>query len=282
MVQSSLVPSKDGLNAERSTSQFDGLIADPGDVPHDVSGSQTANSPTTSQGLTRATTTNSQSTRACVDTPSTVFLGESSSLNWAKDSVHRSEADGGPNQSKVRLCFSLPPAQGGEVSTLSLARSGRSAKRVEYLEKIGAFTFPSDAQCQNVLLAYFKWFHPCFPIIDRPLFASAFASRTVSPLLLQAMLFVGATYCNDDLLRSMGFADRLDARTSFYSRAKDIYDTDHEQEKLTIVQALFLMSYWRAGPQIEKNTRHWLAAATNLAQTQGVHRTSVTFCSQGL
>ena len=86
------------------------------------------------------------------------------------------------------------------------------------------------------------------------------------------MLFVGATYCEDTALQNMGFADRLDARSSFYSHAKDIYDADYEQDKFIVIQALFLLSYWRAGPQIEKNTRHWLAAAINLAQMQGIHR----------
>jgi hypothetical protein len=57
-----------------------------------------------------------------------------------------------------------------------------------------------------------------------------------------------------------------------YNRAKDLYDADYETDKITVSQALFLMSFWRAGPLLEKDTRHWLGAAISLAQTKGMHR----------
>ena len=61
-----------------------------------------------------------------------------------------------------------------------------------------------------------------------------------------------------------------------YNHVKDIYDADFETDKVTVSQALFLMSFWRAGPLLEKDTRHWLGAAISLAQTKGMHRASST------
>jgi hypothetical protein len=63
---------------------------------------------------------------------------------------------------------------------------------------------------------------------------------------------------------------------SLSNHIKDIYDADYETDKITVSQALFLMSFWRAGPLLEKDTRHWLGAAISLAQTKGMHRSSST------
>jgi hypothetical protein len=91
-------------------------------------------------------------------------------------------------------------------------------------------------------------------------------------LLLQAVLFVGASQCQEKTLHNVGVADRFEARSTFFHHAKDLYDADYETDKIVVTQALFLMSFWRAGPLLEKDTRHWLGAAISLAQTKGMHR----------
>ena len=96
----------------------------------------------------------------------------------------------------------------------------------------------------------------------------------VSPLLLQAMLFVGALHCDDHVLTELGYGARHRAKFLFYSRAKDIYDSDFERKKITVIQALFLMSFMRAGALLEKDTRHWLGAAISLAQSKALHRSA--------
>jgi hypothetical protein len=73
-------------------------------------------------------------------------------------------------------------------------------------------------------------------------------------------------------MRRLGYHDRQEARNEMYNRAKDLYDADYETDKITVSQALFLMSFWRGGPLLEKDTRHWLGAAISLAQTKGMHR----------
>ena len=216
------------------------------------------------------------SSRSGADSQSTVFLGEASSLSWTSPTVNHPGANGGSGEEFVRLSFPAPAEQSDKSSVSFRVQSARNSKRIEYLRSIGAFAFPDDKILEEVLTAYFKWFHPCFPILDRPSFHRDFAQKTVSPLLLQAMLFVGVTYCAANLLHRLDFMDLQDARSTYYNNAKDIYDADYEEDRVVIIQALFLMSYWREGPQLEKDTRHWLAAAISLAQKLGIHRASAT------
>ena len=89
------------------------------------------------------------------------------------------------------------------------------------------------------------------------------------------MLFIGVIFCSEETVAQIGEESRQDAKSLFYCRAKDIYDADFESNKLAVLQSLFLMSFWRAGPLLEKNTRHWLGAAISLAQSKGIHRSYV-------
>lgn len=54
--------------------------------------------------------------------------------------------------------------------------------------------------------------------------------------------------------------------------AKDLYDITYESNKITVIQSVFLMSFWRAGALLEKDARHYLGVALNLAQTKALHR----------
>jgi hypothetical protein len=138
----------------------------------------------------------------------------------------------------------------------------------------GAFSLPPVGVVEGLLKAYFQWFHPCFAIVDEIDFWSQHRAKTLSPLLLQAMLFVGVLHCEDQTLIELGHGSRHRAKFVFYNRAKDIYDADFETRKITVIQSLFLMSFMRAGALLEKDTRHWLGAAVSLAQSKALHRSA--------
>lgn len=205
----------------------------------------------------------------------TVFLGESSSISLVHGPQTPSTANHPSPAEKTRLRYPIPDSVSIKTSTTPF-ETRRKAARIEYLRKDGAFTYPSSDICEVLLGAYFEWFHPCFPILDRNAFFNAYITKTVSPLLFQAVLFVGATHCNEKVMRDLGFPSRQDTRNEMYNHIKDIYDADYEADKVTVSQALLLMSFWRAGPLLEKDTRHWLGAAISLAQTKGMHRSSST------
>lgn len=138
----------------------------------------------------------------------------------------------------------------------------------------GAFDLPPVGVVEGLLKAYFQWFHPCFAIVDEIDIWTQHRAGTLSPLLLQAMLFVGVLHCEDQTLTELGHGTRHRAKYVFYNRAKDIYDADFETRKITVIQSLFLISFMRAGALLEKDTRHWLGAAVSLAQSKALHRSA--------
>jgi len=171
----------------------------------------------------------------------------------------------------TRLCYPISEAIRDRASAMSYD-SPCGASTVDYLTRGGAFARPAAAASDAILHAYFTWFHPCFPVVDRTVISAAYAARSVSPLLLNAMLFVGSTYASPHLLVEAGFGDRHEAKSCFYHRAKLLYDAGWEDDKIVVMQALFMISFWRAGPLNDKDTRHWLGAAIGLAQARGLHR----------
>ena len=200
-----------------------------------------------------------------------VFLGESSSLGYVPNETEASNALGISPPGAARLRHNVPNAIRAE-SLIPQWEVDRRATRLEILKKDGAFSLPAPHVVEGLLKAYFRWFHPCFAVVDEVDIWNQYRSGTLSILLLQSLLFVGVLHCDEDILESLGFGSRHRAKYVFYNHAKDIYDSEFERRKITVIQSLFLMSFWRAGALLEKDTRHWLGAAINLAQTKALHR----------
>ena len=200
------------------------------------------------------------------------FFGESNLLTCVTRTVARHETDT-LEARKNQLCYSIsdetePPD--GRAGTPA-GESHRSYK-IQYLEDEGAFKLPDAHNYLPALQAYFQWFHPCFPILDKAETAQQFSAGTLSPLLLQAVLFIGATYCDEDAILRLGFQDRREAKHQLYNRAKILFEADWETDKVITLQTVFLLSFWRAGISDIKDVRYWLGIAVTLAQSSGFHR----------
>ena len=213
-------------------------------------------------GLTQTETTRPEDDTA-------VFLGESSSLRY----VTEEEAAPIPAPHRPRLRHSVPNAVKAEALVPEW-EAERRRKRMESLQAEGAFSFPPSDVRIALLEAFFQWFHPHFAVVDEADLWESHRQGTISPLLLQAMLFIGVIHCEELTLRNLGWGNRHRARYIFYIRAKDIYDASYETNKVVVLQAVFLMSFWRAGALLEKDARHWLSAAISLAQTKALHRST--------
>lgn len=201
----------------------------------------------------------------------TVFLGESSPLTCVVDEGRRSPDKGyACGIQKGRLHYSISELRGSSESNDHLLGQRRKSLQ-DRLIRESALVFPSSAICDALLQAYFEWFHPCFPILDRPQVQDCYHENKVSPLLLQAILFIGVSMCPDATLNTTGYNDRYLAKGIFYRRAKEIYDVGWETDTIIKLQSLFLLSFWRGGPTEERDVRFWLGAATDLAQKKGMH-----------
>ncbi|KAJ6130937.1 hypothetical protein N7523_001397 [Penicillium sp. IBT 18751x] len=201
----------------------------------------------------------------------TVFLGESSPLTCVVDEGRRSPDKGyACGIQKGRLHYSISELRGStEPHDNSLIKSRKSLH--DRLIRESALIFPLPAICDILLHAYFEWFHPCFPILDRSQVQGDYHENKLSPLLLQAILFIGVSMCSDTNLSVTGYEDRYKAKAAFYWRAKEIYDVGWEADTIIKLQSLFLLSFWRGGPTEERDVRFWLGAAIDLAQKKGMH-----------
>lgn len=202
-----------------------------------------------------------------------VFLGESTSLRYVTGGEAPIPAI------RPRLRHSVPNAVKAEA-LIPEWEAERRRKRMESLQAEGAFSFPPSDVRIALLEAFFQWFHPHFAVVDEADLWETHRRGTISPLLLQAMLFIGVIHCEESTLRNLGWGNRHRARYVFYIRAKDIYDASYETNKLVVLQAVFLMSFWRAGALLEKDARHWLSCAISLAQTKALHRAANGACDE--
>jgi len=148
-----------------------------------------------------------------------------------------------------------------------------------YLQKKGTFIIP-PAELQNeLLLCYTQYVHPYFPLIDVQGFRAAIekndGTHGVSLLLFQAVMFAGVAYVDMRFLIAQGYVSRTDARKSFFQRVKALYQSDYEVERITLLQAVLLMTYYYENPDDQKDILYWLAVAISLARAIGLdHDTS--------
>ncbi|EFX06130.1 c6 zinc finger domain containing protein [Grosmannia clavigera kw1407] len=148
---------------------------------------------------------------------------------------------------------------------------------VVYLHSKGAFTLPDETLQRALLHAYVEFVHPYMPLLELNSFLQVVSSRdgsngTISLLLYHAVMFAAASFVPAKYLKAVGFSRRREARKTFFMKARALYDFDYETDRLTLVQALLLMTYWYETPDDQKDTWHWMGVAVSLAHTIGLHR----------
>lgn len=222
-------------------------------------------------------------TRAPIKEPGRVaYLGESSNLSLLvhdrgfTDVVH----------------YPLPETIRGSRGHLTELDS----LEIEILHRRGAFLLPPRELCDELVEAYFKWVAPVVPIINRNRFMRRYKDPQNPPslLLLQAILLAGSRVCNNSKLMDQN-GSTIPASTTFYKRAKALYDANYEDDRVTLVQALVLMGWYWEGPEgqsssamrkfipfvivkltstqdVTKNVFYWSRVAILVAQGSGMHR----------
>ncbi|KAL2203574.1 hypothetical protein CC79DRAFT_1294587 [Sarocladium strictum] len=210
--------------------------------------------------------------------PATLFYGESNPLTLVSGGIRQGEQVNSTEdraRQKARLHFPIhhtPQSMSEQDYPANIDHLSASTSR--YLQDEGALTLPETQACVSAFQAYFTWFHPCFPILDRVEFTRKLGESQASYLLLQSMLFIGATYCDDETITAMGFSDRTEAKSLLYTRARLLFHADWEKDQITLIQSLFLMSFWRGGPSDVRDVRYWLGVVIGVAESHGLHRST--------
>lgn len=150
-------------------------------------------------------------------------------------------------------------------------------EEISYLEKKGALTVPKGTLRSEMLRAYIEFVHPYMPLLDLHEFLTVIdrsdgSKGKVSLILFQAVMFAGSAFVDMSHLRSAGYATRKEARKDFFQKTRILYDFDYESDRVSLVQALLLLTYYYETPDDQKDTWHWMGVATSVAHTIGLHR----------
>ena len=213
----------------------------------------------------------SQTRPPILDSDRTMFLGEAFSLTYVVHDVLAPFLSTSSHYQK-RLHFPLTESANGQPLGAKARQYDRFHEQAELLREKGLLFLPPSSVVDRLLDVYFKWFHPAYPLIDRVSLLEDIKHQKQSLLVITSILMTAVTFCETPLLQLTGFADRLTARKKFFLQARALYDADIERDKIKIIGAVFLMSFWWDRPDEVKDSWHWIGIAIGIAQSMGMHR----------
>lgn len=143
---------------------------------------------------------------------------------------------------------------------------------LETLKLKDALTLPEKEISDKLIQVFFECVYPAFPIFDRREFAYLYETQKLPLLILNAIYSLAVTLCDNGVIAQAGFKDHCTARKVFLRRARAHYDTDYELNKVTLVQATFLLSFLWNRAMDNKDMWHWLGISISTAQAKGMHR----------
>lgn len=133
-----------------------------------------------------------------------------------------------------------------------------------------AFILPDQALADELVDAYFTKINPGCPIVDEEIFMGQYRGRNPadppSLLVLQAILLVGAHVSRER-------PDRDSLKSTFFRRAKMLFDARLEKNRDVVVQAALLLTWHSDGAEdIAANAWYWVGIAARTAMGLGMHR----------
>lgn len=143
---------------------------------------------------------------------------------------------------------------------------------VAFLEAKKAFETPEKETMDALIRIFLSRVLPLYPIVNRQEFLQQYSAQRVPWILIHALCFVASTFCPIHILHRARFESRRQARWSFYSKAKALFDTGYEDNKIVMLQVSILMSFWGGGPNNYWNFYSWISTGVTIAETLGCHR----------
>jgi hypothetical protein len=201
----------------------------------------------------------------------TYYLGETFSLGFVVKNV--CSPDGTSRQDRVHYPI---PSSVDDSARGAFHDEKLSSEELAVLKAKRVYDFPRKDIGEKLFRAFFVDFFPAYPVFDRREIEALYNQDKLSPLVQNTIYFIASTICEEQLLQQCGFSERSQARTTFYLRAKALYDADQERDKVKLTAVLFLLGFWWNGPEDQKDTWFWLGAAISLGQTLGMHRSLVS------
>ncbi|KAJ5678563.1 uncharacterized protein N7477_004196 [Penicillium maclennaniae] len=113
----------------------------------------------------------------------------------------------------------------------------------------GAFDIPEARIRDELLRSYIQFVHPALPILNLENFlmvidTSYTGGMGISFLLFQAVIFAATTFESEESLAREGFQNQREARKTRFDRVRMLYSFGCEDDRVTVLQTLLLMTYW--------------------------------------
>ncbi|KAK5273157.1 hypothetical protein LTR99_002549 [Exophiala xenobiotica] len=131
-----------------------------------------------------------------------------------------------------------------------------------------AFVLPPTHVSDVLIADYFNHIHTGLPIIDKDKFMKDYHDSDSAPsiLLLQAICLAGSHV-------TTAFKNNQDLKAAFFRRAKALIDGRYEEDRMHVVQAALLLTWFSdGGDDICANAWWWIGVAARTAIGLGMHR----------
>ncbi|KAJ6092301.1 hypothetical protein N7467_004270 [Penicillium canescens] len=124
-----------------------------------------------------------------------------------------------------------------------------SAQDCNVLQHEGAFDVSEPNIRDEILHSYTQFVYPPLPILNLQDFLMVIdktysGTRGISFLLFQSVMFAATAFQTAKSLSLEGFKDRKEARRSRFERVRLLYEFGCEDDRLTTLQSVLLMTYW--------------------------------------
>ncbi|KAM0718177.1 hypothetical protein Q7P37_006509 [Cladosporium fusiforme] len=149
-----------------------------------------------------------------------------------------------------------------------------SSQDIDYLTSKRAFEVPKSGLEKLLVSAFLDRFYPLYSIVDKDEILQLHRTQNLPFILLHAICLIGATFCDISVIHRYGFDSRLQARRSFYEKAKIMFDLEYERDRIVLLQTVIMLSFW--GPHLESswNPCSWIGFGVTVAASLGLHRSS--------
>lgn len=167
--------------------------------------------------------------------------------------------------------FPGPAGMNALLRSTSTPANKQDIAEAQYLADMGCFVLPPKHVLDNMISAYFQYFHPNYPIIARATFMHKYVnvlSGSIPLLLLWGMLYVGCTLCSSEDIEHAGFANRFEALRSFAKRGKALYNAKYERDKILVIIFEFLISQVSSDGEVGVNSLQRVSVLKSMHQTR--------------
>ncbi|KIW19141.1 hypothetical protein PV08_03433 [Exophiala spinifera] len=204
-----------------------------------------------------------------IDKCSITYLGESFPLAMVLEEFK----EGG----RPRLHHAGPPLTEDQARAEPTSENHPShmlPEDIAFLQAKDAFVAPSQEILDALIANFLDRVWPIYPVVNRQEFLQQYKAKKVPWILLHALCFISATFCPLAILHRAGFTGRKQARVSYYRKAKALFDTGYESNKITILQSVIVLTCWGGGPNNYWNFYSWISTGVTIAEALGIHRST--------